>query len=215
MVRPERVQVARRAAGNGGRGVPATVDEVIFRGATVHVGSPPPTATAVVADVGPTTDLLDGLRPGDPVWATWAREAAYLVPRPDGHVRRHPDPLDELERPHHDDQTSTVTTPRRPAAPQPPAVPRSHRRVPRSVVSRSARRCSASACERRTAASSDKVAVARSAASSRVLELAALHRRGDASAFRGGDRHRPQVHGELNDNNEYFAKYQADLGQDQ
>ena len=96
MVRPEKVQVGRTAPLNGEAGVPVTVDEVIFRGATVHVGMTTADGTAVVADLGDDRSL-EGLRGGDPAWARWDPTVAYLVPAVGGHSAAPPDPLDELE----------------------------------------------------------------------------------------------------------------------
>ena len=60
--------------------MPATVDEVIFRGATVHVGMTATDGTAVVAHLGDDRSL-DGLRPGDPAWARWDRDGRLPRPR--------------------------------------------------------------------------------------------------------------------------------------
>jgi spermidine/putrescine transport system ATP-binding protein len=97
MIRPERVQVDRHAPGEGVAGVPATVQDVIFRGATVHVGLTTSDGADLVAHLGDDR-LLDGLRSGDAAWATWLRDDAYLVPADAGHGAP-PDPLDELEDP--------------------------------------------------------------------------------------------------------------------
>ena len=98
MVRPEKVEVGRAAPANGQAGVPVTVDEVIFRGATVHVGMTTPDGTAVVAHLGDDRSL-EGLRGGDPAWARWDRTVAYLVPAVGGHSAAPLDPLDELDNP--------------------------------------------------------------------------------------------------------------------
>jgi ABC-type Fe3+/spermidine/putrescine transport system ATPase subunit len=95
MIRPERVQVARAAPPEGHAGVPATVQDVIFRGAKTHVGLTTTDGATLVADVGDDR-TLNGLRPGDAAWATWVRDDAYLVPAHAGHAAP-PDPLDELE----------------------------------------------------------------------------------------------------------------------
>jgi spermidine/putrescine transport system ATP-binding protein len=97
MIRPERVQVGRHAPGEALAGVPATVQDVIFRGATVHVGLTTSDGSDLVAHLGDDRSL-DGLRPGDPAWATWLRDDAYLVPADAGHAAP-PDPLDDLEDP--------------------------------------------------------------------------------------------------------------------
>ena len=98
MVRPEKVLVARSAPSNGAEvGIPATVDEVIFRGAVVHVGLTAADGAGLVAHLGDERSL-DGLRPGDAAWATWERDAAYLVPADAGHSAAPPDPLAELDQ---------------------------------------------------------------------------------------------------------------------
>ena len=98
MVRPEKVQVGRTAPLDGEAGVPVTVDEVIFRGATVHVGMTTADGTAVVAHLGDDRSL-EGLRGGDPAWARWDPTVAYLVPAVGGHSAAPSDPLDELDTP--------------------------------------------------------------------------------------------------------------------
>jgi len=100
MIRPERVQVGRAAPADDQAGVPTTVDEIIFRGAVVHVGMTATDGTALVAHLGDDRSL-DGLRAGEPAWARWDREAAYLVPAVGGHSAAPPDPLDELDAPTH------------------------------------------------------------------------------------------------------------------
>ena len=96
MVRPEKVDVGRDAPADGRAGIPATVQEIIFRGATVHVGLTATDGAGVVAHLGDDR-LLDGLRPGDPAWVSWEQEAAYLVPADAGHSAAPPDPLNELD----------------------------------------------------------------------------------------------------------------------
>jgi spermidine/putrescine transport system ATP-binding protein len=96
MVRPEKVRVGRDAPVNGSAGIPATVEEIIFRGAMVHVGLTAADGSGVVAHV---TDerSLEGLRPGDAAWATWERDVAYLVPADAGHTPAPPDPIEALD----------------------------------------------------------------------------------------------------------------------
>ncbi|MGQ0832533.1 MAG: ABC transporter ATP-binding protein [Microthrixaceae bacterium] len=96
MVRPERVSVGRAAPGDPAVGIPATVREIIFRGATIHVELAASDGANLVAHVGDDR-LLDGLRPGEEAWATWERSAAYLVPVDAGHVSAPSDPLTELD----------------------------------------------------------------------------------------------------------------------
>jgi TOBE domain len=75
-----------------------TVQEVIFRGASVHVGLTTSDGAPFVAHLSDDR-LLDGLRPGDPAWATWERDAAYVVPADAGRTAAPPDPIDELAVP--------------------------------------------------------------------------------------------------------------------
>jgi hypothetical protein len=84
MVRPERVRVGRHAPGEGSVGVPVTVREVIFRGATVHVELATADGSTMVAHL---TDerSLEGIGPGETAWAHWNMPDAYLVPAASGH----------------------------------------------------------------------------------------------------------------------------------
>ena len=79
MIRPERVQVGRNPPVEGFDGVPVVLQEVIFRGATLHVGLAGSDGAPLVAHLG-DDHSLDGLGPGDHAWATWPRSDAYLVP---------------------------------------------------------------------------------------------------------------------------------------
>jgi spermidine/putrescine transport system ATP-binding protein len=99
MIRPERVQVTRATPVEGRVGIRVTVDEIIFRGPTVHVGLTTTDGATLVADIGDDR-TLDGLRPGDLAWATWVRDDAYPVPAKGGHSAPPPDPLEELEELH-------------------------------------------------------------------------------------------------------------------
>lgn len=95
MVRPEKVRVDRSGPVGAAAGIPATVQEIIFRGPMVHVGLAAADGSSVVAHI--TDDRsLGGLRPGDPAWATWERDVAYLVPAHAGHSPAPPDPLEAL-----------------------------------------------------------------------------------------------------------------------
>jgi hypothetical protein len=96
MVRPEKVRVGKGNPAGSLAGIPATVQEVIFRGATVHVGLSTTDGANLVAHLSDDREL-DGLRPGDSAWATWEQDVAYLVPAAAGHSAAPPDPLDELE----------------------------------------------------------------------------------------------------------------------
>jgi spermidine/putrescine transport system ATP-binding protein len=98
MVRPERVEVTRGAPAGERAGVPVTVTEVIFRGAMVHVGLTTADGAGLVAHLTDERDL-DGLRSGDPAWACWDRDIAYLVPAASGHSAAPLSALDELDNP--------------------------------------------------------------------------------------------------------------------
>jgi spermidine/putrescine transport system ATP-binding protein len=98
MVRPEKVRVCREAPGGSIAGIPATVQEIIFRGPTVHVGLTSTDGAPLVAHLSDDRHL-DGLRPGDAAWASWEQDVAYLVPAAGGHSAAPADPLDELETP--------------------------------------------------------------------------------------------------------------------
>jgi spermidine/putrescine transport system ATP-binding protein len=79
MVRPERVDVGTSAPSNGLAGVEGTITEIVFRGPTIHVGLDVDGGDQLVAHVAGDR-FVDGLRPGDHVWATWRADAAYAVP---------------------------------------------------------------------------------------------------------------------------------------
>lgn len=78
MVRPEQVRIQNEPPNGAATGLEATINEVVFRGPSVRVGLESPDGTALVANLvaGPG---LDGLRPGERVWACWDRQAGYLV----------------------------------------------------------------------------------------------------------------------------------------
>lgn len=79
MIRPERVQVGRNPPPEGFDGVPVLVHEVIFRGATVHVGITGNDGSTMVAYLS-DGHSLNGLARGDNAWAAWPRADSYLVP---------------------------------------------------------------------------------------------------------------------------------------
>ena len=79
-------------------GIPTVIQEVIFRGASVHVALAAADGTEVVAHLVDDRSL-DGLRPGDSAWATWERADGYLVPADAGHSAPSPHPLVETTTP--------------------------------------------------------------------------------------------------------------------
>ncbi|MFZ6004654.1 MAG: ABC transporter ATP-binding protein [Actinomycetota bacterium] len=96
MVRPEKVSVATSEPVGTGAGIPATVQEIIFRGPIVHVALSTTDGSPLVAHLTDDRSIA-GVRPGDRVWATWEREIAYLVPAHAGHSPAPPDPIEALE----------------------------------------------------------------------------------------------------------------------
>ena len=78
MVRPERVRVGRTEPPDG-RGLPATVGAIVFRGPTVRIELAGPGGVALVANAIGVNEV-DGLKPGEPVFVSWDRDAAFCVP---------------------------------------------------------------------------------------------------------------------------------------
>ena len=64
--------------------MPATVEEIIFRGPTVHVGLTTTDGATLVADVGDDRRST-ACGPATPRGPTWVRDDAYLVPADAGH----------------------------------------------------------------------------------------------------------------------------------
>lgn len=84
MVRPEQVTVSQEAL-DGHTSVPATVTELIFRGANTRVEMATASGDPLVAHVVDGNDI-DALRPGAPTFANWSPDAGYLVPSKDSMV---------------------------------------------------------------------------------------------------------------------------------
>jgi spermidine/putrescine transport system ATP-binding protein len=91
MVRPERVRVAVDEPDGPAR-VAATVADLTFQGPVVRLSLAAPDGSPILAHVGADQDL-PLLRPGDPVWATWAPDAACVLPPADIPT---PEALEEL-----------------------------------------------------------------------------------------------------------------------
>ncbi len=81
MVRPERVRVAMDEPDGPAR-VAATVSDLTFQGPVVRLSLAAADGSPIVAHVGADQDL-PLLRPGDAVWATWAPDAACVLPPAD------------------------------------------------------------------------------------------------------------------------------------
>jgi len=79
MVRPERVAVSTSEPHGEGARVPATMTDLTFQGPVVRLVLEAPDTSPIVAHVGHDV-ALPLLRPGDPVWATWAADAACVLP---------------------------------------------------------------------------------------------------------------------------------------
>jgi spermidine/putrescine transport system ATP-binding protein len=92
MVRPERLGVAVVEPSAGVPHLRTTVSDLTFQGPLVRAALRTVDGTEVVAHIGPEDDL-PMLRPGDPVWITWERDAARLLPGMDERVGK----LSELE----------------------------------------------------------------------------------------------------------------------
>ena len=163
----------------------------------MHVGLTAADGAALVAHLGDDRSL-DGLRPGDPAWATLGpRRRLPRARRRAGHSAAPPDPLDELDDPT-DRRNLTMTAPRRPARPQ-PACPLTRRALlGRMGVARRRRRWSAPTLLAACGGDDDEQRHGGDGGGgvegAVVRELAALHRRGDRRPLRGGVRHRLPLH---------------------
>ena len=82
MVRPERVRVTMDAPTGEVAAVPATVTDLTFQGPVLRLGLAAADDSAIIAHVGPEADL-PMLRPGDPVYVSWAPEASLVLPAAD------------------------------------------------------------------------------------------------------------------------------------
>jgi spermidine/putrescine transport system ATP-binding protein len=82
MVRPERIAVQAGPPSAPSTGLEVVVTEMVFRGPTVHVGMEQVNErTPLVAHV-PAATVDPAVRPGERLWASWERDAGYLVPSP-------------------------------------------------------------------------------------------------------------------------------------
>ncbi|MCU0268088.1 MAG: ABC transporter ATP-binding protein [Acidimicrobiales bacterium] len=82
MVRPERVMVSLDEPAAELSRMRATVRDLTFQGPLVRLTMATPAEEPVVANVGHDADL-PLLRPGDPVWVSWSRDAACVLPPAD------------------------------------------------------------------------------------------------------------------------------------
>jgi spermidine/putrescine transport system ATP-binding protein len=79
MVRPERVKVTIDRPGAGGGSMRCDVIDYVFQGPVVRFALRSPDGSEIAAYVG-ADEGLPLLRPGDPVWASWDRDAALILP---------------------------------------------------------------------------------------------------------------------------------------
>jgi spermidine/putrescine transport system ATP-binding protein len=79
MVRPERVRVSAEEASAPPDAVRVTITSLVFQGPVMRLAGDAPDGTEVLAHVG-TDQRLPMLRPGDPVWVSWDRDAATALP---------------------------------------------------------------------------------------------------------------------------------------
>ncbi len=78
MVRPERLSLSLDRPSNGSA-VEGTVADLTFQGPVVRVSMTGADGASIVAHLGPDA-ALPALRPGDRVWASWATDAACVLP---------------------------------------------------------------------------------------------------------------------------------------
>jgi len=81
MVRPERVQITMEEP-TGRPRVAGTVTDLTFQGPIVRLSLAAPDGSTVIANIGHDA-ALPLLRPGDPVWASWAPDAGCVLPPAD------------------------------------------------------------------------------------------------------------------------------------
>ena len=79
MVRPERITISIDKLGNEAQSVHATVTDLTFQGPTVRLALAAADGSPIIATIDPDADL-PLLRPGDHVWASWACDAACVLP---------------------------------------------------------------------------------------------------------------------------------------
>ncbi len=91
MVRPERISIAIDQPGGTVHSVNATVADLTFQGPTVRLALTAADGSPIIATIDPDADL-PLLRPGDRVWASWANDAACVLPS----ALNQPHSLDDL-----------------------------------------------------------------------------------------------------------------------
>ncbi len=91
MVRPERISIAIDQPGGTVQSVNATVTDLTFQGPTVRLALTAADGSPIIATIDPDADL-PLLRPGDRVWASWANDAACVLPS----APHQPHSLDDL-----------------------------------------------------------------------------------------------------------------------
>ena len=79
MVRPERISIFIDQPGDSMQSVSATVTDLTFQGPTVRLALAAADGSPIIATIDPDADL-PLLRPGDRVWASWAKDAACVLP---------------------------------------------------------------------------------------------------------------------------------------
>ena len=91
MIRPERISIAIDQPGGTVQSVNATVADLTFQGPTVRLALTAADGSPIIATIDPDADL-PLLRPGDRVWASWANDAACVLPS----ALNQPHSLDDL-----------------------------------------------------------------------------------------------------------------------
>ena len=79
MIRPERLEVARREPRPERLGLPVTCTDLVFQGALLRCALRDATGGEIVAHLGSDRRLAKpGI--GEPGWASWQHDAARLLP---------------------------------------------------------------------------------------------------------------------------------------
>jgi spermidine/putrescine transport system ATP-binding protein len=79
MIRPERLQISMAEPTGAGARVAGTVTDLTFQGPVVRLALDAADGSPILANV-PHDAELPMLRPGDQVWASWATDAACVLP---------------------------------------------------------------------------------------------------------------------------------------